>query len=80
MNTSCPAPSKALDSAAAKAATRLAPATPAGDAAGDPAAAAEDALGRRQHDADDQAGLHRLAEDDDQADEHAALFPVCNCE
>ena len=45
---------------------------PRRDAAGDPAASAGDALGRREDDADDQAGLHGLAEDDDHADEHAA--------
>ena len=44
-----------------------------GDAAGDPASAAGDALGRGQDDADDQAGLHGFAEDDDQADEHPTV-------
>ena len=50
------------------------------DAAGDPAATPGNALGGRQHDADDQAGLHRLAKDYDHADEHAGLLAVCKCE
>ncbi len=48
---------------------------PRRDPAGDPAAAPGDPLGRGEDDADDQPGLHRLAEDDDHADEHGDLFP-----
>ena len=53
---------------------------PGGDAAGDPAAAAADPFGRCEDDADDQPGLHGLAEHDDQADEHAVDPRARDCE
>ena len=58
--------------APAKNATTLAPIEPADDAEADPQTAASDAARGGEHDADDEAGLDDLAEDDDEGAEHPA--------
>ena len=47
-----------------------------GDTARDPSSAPQHAFRGCEDDADDQAGLHRFPEDDDQTDEHAVRSPA----
>ena len=70
MKASCPAPDSALrDRASEQGAEYRRPERPP---AIPPASQrrARDALGRREHDADDQPGFEHFAEDDEQAGEH----------